>query len=130
MDLKDGLKVEGANRKFAISLNDLLYGADTFEQRFDRFADTLFQMGASKWTIATYFPFLAFPGEHMFMKPVVTQKAAEACDFELNYRSELNWLTYSSLLRFASSLRDVVAKLEPRDMIDLQSFIWVIGLPE
>jgi len=129
MDLRDGLKEEGANRKFAVSLFDLLYGDDSFESRFEAFSQTLFEMNAPKWTTATYFPFLAFPEEHMFLKPVVTQKAAEACDFELNYRSELNWLTYSSLLRFASCIREVVADLNPRDMIDLQSFIWVIGLP-
>lgn len=127
MDLKDGLSRVGAAEPFARALNELLYGVSGFESRFVKFANVLEEVGAAKWTIATYFPFLAFRDQHMFLKPIVTQQAAEACDFEIHYRSDLNWDTYSALLRFCGSLRDVVADLSPRDMVDLQSFIWCIG---
>jgi O-acetyl-ADP-ribose deacetylase (regulator of RNase III) len=51
-----------------------------------------------KWTIATVFPFLAHSQTHIFLKPEVTQAAAKRRGFSLNYKPELNWLTYSCLL--------------------------------
>ncbi len=127
MALKDGLASAGNSELFARSLSDLLYGTGPFEARFVGFCDVLAHMNAAKWTTATYFPFLSDPKHQMFLKPVVTQIAAEACNFELSYRPELNWETYRALLRFCDSLAGVIADLSPRDNIDLQSFIWVIG---
>jgi len=127
MALKDGLAAPGNQELFARSLTDLLYGPSSFEARFVAFADALQRLGAAKWTTATYFPFLADPQHQMFLKPTVTQNAANACNFELHYRPELNWETYNCLLRFCDALTEVIADLEPRDRIDLQSFIWCIG---
>lgn len=128
MALKDGLAASPVHiEEFARSLDLLLYGAGEFQPRFESFVRTIAKLEASKWTIATYFPFLANPDQHMFLKPEVTQNAAEACDFELHYQSELNWRTYGLLLKFCDALRVVIADLNPRDMIDLQSFIWCIG---
>ena len=41
-----------------------------------------------------------------------------------------DWKTYGSCLDFAETVRDDVEDLGPRDMIDLQSFIWVQGSSE
>ncbi len=130
MQLKDGLRATDHKRLFAESLWNLLYSDEKpFEQRFVSFADMLEAIDAAKWTIATYFPFIVFPQRHMFLKPEVTQAAAELCGFEISYRSELNWHTYERLLAFGGWLFDELtkAKLQPRDMIDIQSFIWCIG---
>jgi len=128
MALKDGLDLEGNKKYFSNSLYELLYGADELSQRFESFARCLENMNASKWTIQTYFPFITFPEEYMFMKPSVTQLAADAFAFELNYRSGLNWTSYDSLLKFsnyvATELSNLNDYLKPRDMIDVQSFIW------
>lgn len=128
MTLKDGLKTPENVRIFAESLYELLYGKVSYRTRFEAFAHCLEIIGAAKWTTATYFPFLAFPEEHMFLKPEVTKHAAELTKAELNYKSELNWLTYSSLLDFAKYLRQELQAMEmnPRDMIDVQSFMWCI----
>lgn len=128
MSLKDGLKTPENVRIFAESLYELLYGKEPFRTRFEAFAHCLERIGAAKWTTATYFPFLAFPEEHMFLKPEVTKHAAELTKAELNYKSELNWLTYSSLLGFAKYLRQELQTMEmkPCDMIDVQSFMWCI----
>ncbi|HEV7864670.1 MAG TPA: hypothetical protein VGR20_18340, partial [Acidimicrobiia bacterium] len=64
------------------------------------------------------------------LKPRVTQAAAEAYGFDFRYRPGPQWETYRSLLDFAETVRADLADLEPRDMIDLQSFIWVAGSPE
>ena len=77
--------------------------------------------------VQTIFPFIALPNEHLFLKPLVTQKAAERRAFSLNYKPEPNWLTYSCLMKFGELLIADLAHLKPRDMIDIQSFIWVTG---
>jgi hypothetical protein len=127
VSLKDGLAGKREHELFARSLGALLYGSGEYRTRFEPFVDVLEQLGANKWPLATYFPFVAFPQDHMFFKPEVTKRAAEACSFELNYRVELNWWTYESLLRFTASLRELIIDLEPRDNIDMQSFIFCIG---
>jgi Protein of unknown function (DUF3553) len=124
---KDGLATERGRELFAPALDNLLYGSAEYRPRFEAFTDILDQIGANKWPVATYFPFIALPKEQMFLKPDVTKRAAEACNFELNYRVELNWWTYESLLRFTKTLEELIRELKPRDNIDMQSFIFCIG---
>ena len=128
MGLKDGLKTPEHIQLFAERLFDLLYGNSEFRMRFEAFALCLEEIEAAKWTTMTYFTFLAFPEEHMFLKPEVTKHAAALTKAELNYKPDLNWLTYSCLLDFARYLKDelVVMEMNPRDMIDVQSFMWCI----
>jgi hypothetical protein len=40
------------------------------------------------------------------------------------------WTVYESLLDFADAIRRDQREMRPRDMIDLQSFIWVQGSDE
>lgn len=79
------------------------------------------------WPLLTLFPFLARPDLHMFLKPDVTKKAAGVIGINLAYESELNWTTYSHLLRLCDVVDGELAKrgLHPRDHIETQSFIWV-----
>lgn len=128
MALKDGLKSSENVQMFALALYGLLYGEGEFRCRFELFADCLEKIGAAKWTTMTYFPFLTYPGEHMFLKPEITQHAAELTKFALNYKSELNWLTYACLLEFSKYLHDELVNMDmaPQDMIDVQSFMWCI----
>jgi hypothetical protein len=121
--LKHGLKEESNQRLFAESLRALLYGEAEAGSRFAAFCDHLAGMGAAKWPLATYFPFVAFPEREMFLKPTVTRKVAEMLGFELNYSVEPNWLTYSKLLELSRHIFDSLAELRPRDMFDIQSFI-------
>ena len=76
------------------------------------------------------FGLIARPQDEMFVKPVVMKRAAESYGFDLEYASRPGWTTYSSVLRFAEQIRRDVEDLGPRDMIDLQSFIWVLGSSE
>lgn len=127
MALKDGLAESGAQIRFSASLFSLLYGKDTTEQRFTDFFSTLENIGAAKWTTASYFPFIAQPSIYMFVKPTITQHSAELCRFEINYSPHLNWLTYKSILEFSEYLLTAISDLKPRDMIDVQSFMWCIA---
>ena len=126
----NGIANEENQIKFARSLFDLLYGEGEMRTRFESFAEMLSGIGAAKWPIATYFLFITFPKNHIFLKPVVTQDAANALRQEINYKPELNWLTYSQVLALAELIRKELIKdgreiLAPLDLIDVQSFIWV-----
>jgi hypothetical protein len=124
--LQKGLKAEANKKLFGDSLYALLYSEEKLEDRFKAFCDCLSQMNAAKWPIATYFGFIASPSEQMFFKPDVTKKAANACDFDLSYSTEPNWLTYRKLLEFSNFLFKQLKDLKPKDMIDIQSFIWSV----
>jgi hypothetical protein len=129
MSLTDGLKA-GPERQemFANALLALLYEDTAFDDRFKRFIRALEELDAGKWTIVTYFPFLRFPETYPFLKPAVTQDAARTFGFNLEYRPEPNWKTYRRLMDFTEYLRKELTatdqRLEPRDVIDIQSFIW------
>ncbi|MBI5584663.1 MAG: DUF3553 domain-containing protein [Deltaproteobacteria bacterium] len=121
--LKDPKNIE----LFAESLNQLLYGDTELEARFKSFSRALAEIKMAKWTILSYFLFIFFPDRFIFLKPVVTQPAAELSAFEINYRPELNWQTFQSVLDFSEYLRSELKELKPRDMIDIQSFMWSLG---
>jgi hypothetical protein len=127
MALKDGLDSAEIEQAFSKSLFQLLYGEGELEGRFMVFAAVLEDLDADKWTTASYFLFILIPEKYMFVKPMVTKNAAEISAIELNYRPQLNWLTYKSVLEFSEYLRSALAELKPRDMIDVQSFMWCIS---
>ena len=131
MGLKDALASPANQEIFSKSLFELLYGEQDFRSRFMHFAGVLTSIKADKWTIQTYFLYLSDPEKHLFMKPVITQKAAKICNFELYYDSHLNWRTYNSLQKFGIYFKTELSKfgenLTPEDMIDVQSFFWSIA---
>ncbi len=129
MALKDGLKSNDNKQMFAEALYFHLYGDGTVEERFERLARCLEELDAAKWTTATYFLFIGFPDEFPFMKPTVVQNAAKLVKVDIQYKSQLNWITFNSLLRFSQELHRflVEAGMPPRDMIDVQSFLYCIA---
>lgn len=127
MSLKDGLADASAQKEFSMALYSLLYGEGALEQRFVAFAKVLENIDAAKWTTATYFLFIVHPSQYMFVKPTITQYSSELCGFEVNYKPQLNWLTYKSVLSFSEYLFSEISELKPRDMIDVQSFMWGIA---
>lgn len=50
--------------------------------------------------------------------------------FPFHYRSHPDWETYSEALAFAETVRRDQGDLKPKDMLDLQGFIWVLGSDE
>ena len=127
MLLTRALKEDENRESFAPALDDLLYGDGDPDVRFKHFSDALAQLGAAKWTLATYFSFIRYPGEHMFLKPTTTQQAAAICRFDLDYKVHVNRLTYGRLLTFARVLTSILLELEPEDLFDVQSFMWYLA---
>ncbi|MBY5944660.1 DUF3553 domain-containing protein [Photobacterium rosenbergii] len=127
MSLKDGLQSHEAKQKFSHVLYSLLYSEEELENRFVAFSKVLEEINAAKWTTATYFLFIVHPDKYMFVKPTITQYSSELCGYEVNYRPQLNWLTYKSVLDFSEYIKSEISKLKPRDMVDVQSFMWCIA---
>lgn len=135
MALRDAVKTPAGAREFAIALNDLVHGPGSDRSRFETWVGEVEKLPRKQtrvltWPLVTVFPFIAAPESHVFLKPNVTRRAAEEYEFDFTYRSRPNWETYTSLLEFAETVRRDNVDLQPRDMIDLQSFIWVLGSDE
>lgn len=116
-------------RLFAEHVYSLVFGND-FGGALDQFVLTLQRLNVKgskpfTWPIVTLYPFIADPVRHMFVKPVATQGAAARLGFELNYKPLPNALTYHRVLELALRLMDDLKELAPRDLMDVQGFIWV-----
>lgn len=104
-------------------------------RRFERWCKTIGSLPQKQtrvltWPVVTVFGFLAQPETHVFFKPNVTRVAARNYGFDFRYASKLSWAAYANLLEFSSALRRDLSDLRPRDMIDIQSFLWVVGSEE
>ena len=135
MALRDAVKSAAGARAFATGLYEFLHGRGTDQARFVAWCDTVAALPRKQtrvltWPLVTVFGFIAQPDKHIFLKPTVTKIAARNYGFDFSYQSKPNWETYSGLLAFAETIRRDLRDLRPRDMIDLQSFIWVQGSDE
>lgn len=135
MALRDAVKSARGARLFAEGLFAFLHGADSLQLRFEAWVDIVAglprkQTRVLTWPLVTVFGFIAQPKRHMFMKPNTMRAAADAYGFELEYQSQPNWRTYERLLALAARVRNEQRDLRPRDMIDVQSFLWVQGSAE
>lgn len=85
--------------------------------------------GAPSWPAATYLPFLWRPDAHMFLKPEVTKDYAERVGhpFARAYDPHLKRGVYEALLDLARETAAQFKDLGPRDNIDIQSLVWIVG---
>jgi hypothetical protein len=135
MALRDAVKSPAGARAFAEGLFEFLHGRASMERKFERWVEVVAalprrQTRVLTWPLVTVFGFVAQPDMHLFLKPNATRAAAHRYGFDLHYESRPSWETYASLLAFAATVRRDLRDLRPRDMIDVQSFMWVQGSDE
>ena len=135
MAFRDAVKTNESAQLFAEGLFEYMYGQGSLKEKFDSFRDMLAELPRKQtrvltWPLQTVFGFIAHPTKHIFLKPMVTKAAAKKYDYDLIYKSAPTWETYESMLDFAATIKKDINNLKPRDMIDLQSFIWVLGSEE
>lgn len=138
MALRDAVKSPAGARLFATELYAFLYGHGSSQRRFNDWIEALSDLPQRQskvltWPVATVFGFIARPDRHMFFKPRATRKAAHDYGYALAYRPQPCWAQYQDLLTFAAVIRrdlDRKPGFKARDMIDLQSFMWVQGAAE
>jgi hypothetical protein len=135
MALRDAIRSQEGAERFAIGLFEWLHGRQNRQRRFENWIEAVERLPRRQtrvltWPLLTVFGFIAEPSREIFLKPMVTTRAAEAYGFPFGYRSRPDWGIYASLLEFAETIRRDNSDLRPKDMIDLQSFIWVQGSEE
>lgn len=135
MALRDAVKSSDSAERFARGLFDYLYGPGNGKDRLSTWVDVVDSLPRKQtrvltWPLISVFGFIAKPRVHIFLKPTAIRAAAEAYGFDFKYDSRPNWETYRSLLDFSKQIRIDTKDLEPRDMIDIQSFMWVLGSNE
>jgi len=135
MALRDAVRTPSSAKAFAIGLFNYLYGKESLRQRFEKFIEVVEHLPRKQtrvltWPLVTVFGFIAKPEEFIFLKPKVTKIAAEKYAYDFYYGSRPNWETYESLLGLANQVEKDLADWKPNDMIDIQSFLWVLGSDE
>jgi hypothetical protein len=120
------VKEHSRPKDFAAAFCDWVIPDEPAQPAFEAFARELEHMGCGKWPIMTAYRFLLHPQVDVLIKPSNLANAAEVARFEINYRPQLNWLTYSTVMMFYQSVREQITDLQPNDMIDVQNFIWCI----
>lgn len=135
MALRDAIRSEQGAKTFAEGLYNFVYGTGKLQKRFEDWINAVVSLPRKQtrvltWPLVTVFGFIANPVEHIFLKPRVTKIAAEKYAFDFQYKSKPNWETYQNYLAFAEQAGADLMELEPKDMIDIQSFLWVLGSDE
>jgi len=138
MALRDAVKTPAGARLFATELYAFLWGRGSPQRKFEDWVQAVTDLPRRQtrvltWPMVTVFGFIARPDKHLFLKPMVTRKAARAYGFDFDYRPQPAWRVYQSLLTFAAIIRrdlDRRPGFKARDMVDVQSFIWVQGAEE
>jgi hypothetical protein len=135
MALRDAVKSAAGAKIFSEGLFSFLHESGSIENRFNNWIEAVGalprrQTRVLTWPMLTVFGFIAQPQTHIFLKPNVTRIAAKEYGFDFHYKSKPSWETYASLLEFAATVEKDLSDLRPRDMIDIQSFMWVAGSDE
>jgi hypothetical protein len=122
---------------FCTQVRNLLYGDRPSPERLQTFTDYLKEHDLpNKWPFATYYLFLCHPESDIFVKPrtarwflkfVWMNEPEEEPD--LKTKVLISMLpgagSYNALLAHSAELRQILAPFGARDMVDVQSFIWV-----
>lgn len=126
---KLGAVTADKHEDFARVVADLLGEDGNFEKKFDALADTFRDLGIGSWPTCTHGLFLLYPEKHLVVKPHYVNRAADALKYEISYETTPTAKTYGRILALAGYLREklVARGCPPKDMIDVQGFIWVGG---
>ena len=135
MALRDAVKSTSGAEAFSRGLYDFLHGRGNLQSRFEAWINVVRELPRKQtrvltWPLVTVFGFIARPDQHIFLKPKVTREAAAEYGFNFEYHTAPGWNTYSSLIQFGEKIKLDVGDLHPRDWMDIQSFIWVMGSDE
>jgi hypothetical protein len=135
MALRDAVRSPVSAQAFSTALWEFLHGTDTPAIRFNSWVAALERLPRRQtrvltWPLVTVFGFIAQPKEHFFLKPTVTREALQRCGLPFGYAPRPSWPVYNALLYSVRRVRREIADMRPRDMIDMQSFLWVQGSDE
>lgn len=113
---------------FVPILFDLLYGDGTSMARLARYLEFVTSHDfPNHWPFPTYLLFLLHPETEFFIKPEVTKDFLKLIGEPLSYSQDPDAAWYGQILDLLNGIRDALGAggVECRDMIDLQSLVWV-----
>lgn len=108
------------------ALYDLLYGSGPFERRFDAWVGVLSSQGPRVWPAATYFLMLHNPETDILVKPTPFKALLRSLGRAAEWPTRPDARSYRELIDLAQLLYQRLRPLGARDMIDVQSFIWIV----
>jgi len=125
--IKLGALPKSSHEDFSKLLFELLHTQDDYPSKLESFGDFLSNFDAGKWTITSYFGFLHDPENNAFVKPRAVQHAAKALHTDIQYESHPNARTYGNILQLYKEVKACLEErgFHPRDMIDVQGFLWI-----
>jgi hypothetical protein len=101
---------------------------ESFGQRFDAFVNYLKENRLScRWRFVSYLAFL-LDSERYF--PIPAEPFEQVMRFhgiDIHISGQVNWHTYATILDFAIELRRLLVLHVPQSLIDLHSYMWVLG---
>jgi len=118
--------IKADDKALVTLLYELLYGEETFTIRFQNWVQLLSQYNPLCWPAATYHLMLLAPQEHIFVKPGTIGNFLKAVGSGITWQPRTNAGFYLELQRFAKAILPELQTLGARDMIDVQSFTWVL----
>lgn len=121
------LHADGLDREALTgAILDLLYGPGPSPDRLDRFSRFASGQGLpDRWALPTYFLFLVHPESELFVKPSVVLWLLDLLGAKGRYDPQPDGALYRDLLEVMAQLREQLEPYGPRDMVDLQSLLWV-----
>ncbi len=126
-------QLEGDDRKNAVAgLKDLLHGDGAYGERIARFTGALNlkdNKGVGKkvtWPLATVFAGLFDPAQHTCVKPTAFANQAQTLGLSVDKSSPLTAENYALFLNIAKKTQELLVEAghQPRDLLDVYSFIW------
>lgn len=115
-------------RPFCVAMRELLHGSDPSPERLEGFlAATQGFSIQNPWAFITYFLFFTSPDTEMLVRPEATTSLLAELGASGVWSGKPTADSYSGILQVARSLLPALAPHGAKDMIDVQSFIWVFS---
>ena len=132
MALRDATKSWRAPRHLRKVYSSCSIGTGLAEEGFTRWIEVVAtlprrQTRVLTWPMVTVFGFIADPTIHVFLKPKVTKRAAQAYDFDLITCRVRTGTRMKVCVRLPIKSGGTCETFAPASMMDIQSFIWVLG---
>jgi hypothetical protein len=105
---------------------DLLYGADVFPNRFQAWIKVLNKHSHLCWPAATYYLMIHDPEKHIYVKPGTLGKLINAVSTKFKWQPRTSAAYYVEVQRFSQAILEELKPYGARDMLDVQSFAWIL----
>jgi hypothetical protein len=77
------------------------------------------------WPNVTILPFLADPTRFIVLKPGASKTIAARMGLDFPYSASPTWYAYEGFQNVAKALLELLRPMGAKDLIDVQSFMWV-----